>query len=255
MSSITWTPAALSSSAQFLAGRCWRAVEAQHHVSTAKLTDTGAEQLRLEELLEDSKPAVPEECRHLHFLLSTPFRYGAPYPHGSRFRRAGLTAGVFYASQLVETAMAELAFHRMLFFAESPSTPWPANAGEYTIFAVDYATGRAIDLTVAPFKSHHARWTHPTDYAACQNLADSAHAAGVEVLKYHSARDPAGGGNLALLSCRAFAGTEAIGRQTWRIHLSPSGARAICEFPKLGLDFDRAAFASDPRIAGMNWDR
>ena len=52
-----------------------------------KIVDTLAEQARLEELLEHSKPAVPPECRHLHYLLFTPFRYGAPYPRGSRFRR------------------------------------------------------------------------------------------------------------------------------------------------------------------------
>ena len=89
------------------------------------LVDTLAEQHLLEELLERSKPPVPPECRGLHYLLATPFRYGAPYPAGSRFRRAGLTPGVFYASQAPETAVAEMAFHRLLFFAESPGTPWP----------------------------------------------------------------------------------------------------------------------------------
>ena len=99
-------------------GRCWRAVEAQHHVSTAKLTDTLADQRRLEDLIERSKPTVPEDCGHLNFLLSTPFRYGSVYPHGSRFRRAGVTPGVFYAAGLPATAVAELAFYRLLFFAE-----------------------------------------------------------------------------------------------------------------------------------------
>src|SRR5262245_30655111 len=127
-----------------MAGRCWRAVEAQHHVSTAKLTDTAAEQARLEQLIEEAKPAVPEDCRHLHFLLATPFRYGAPYPSGSRFRRAGLTLGIFYGSELSNTAITELTFHRLLFFAESPDTPWPTITGEYTAFEVEYATGRAL---------------------------------------------------------------------------------------------------------------
>ena len=43
-----------------------------------KLVDTLAEQALLEDLIESSKPPVPVECRHLHYLLSTPFRYGAP---------------------------------------------------------------------------------------------------------------------------------------------------------------------------------
>ena len=88
-----------------------------------KLVDTLAEQALLEQWLDESKPPVPPDCRHLHYLLATPFRYGAPYPQGSRFRRPGLTAGVFYASRTPATAMAELAFHRLLFFAESRHTP------------------------------------------------------------------------------------------------------------------------------------
>jgi hypothetical protein len=59
-------------------------------VSTLKLIDTLEEQVLVEQLIDESKPAVPRECSHLHYFLSTPFRYGAPYPTGSRFRRAGL---------------------------------------------------------------------------------------------------------------------------------------------------------------------
>ena len=87
MSLATWTPAALSRERRPLSGTCWRAVESQHRVSTMKLVDTLEEQAALEALLEPSKPPVPDECRHLDFLLFTPFRYGAPYPTGSRSRR------------------------------------------------------------------------------------------------------------------------------------------------------------------------
>ena len=70
------------------------AVEAQHIVSTMALVDTIAEQHLLEDLLERSKPPVAPECRDLHYLLAIPFRYGAPYPAESHFRRAGMTPGV-----------------------------------------------------------------------------------------------------------------------------------------------------------------
>ena len=114
MPSTIWTRAALSSSARVLSGLCWRVVEAQHHVSTLKLVDTLNEQRLLEGLIEGTKPMVPPECRHLHYLLFTPFRYGAVYPNGSRFRRAGITEGVFYAAEAVESAIAEMTFHRLL---------------------------------------------------------------------------------------------------------------------------------------------
>jgi len=255
MSSTTWTLDALSSESRPVTGRCWRLVEAQHHVSTLKLTDNQAEQERLETLLEDTKPPIPAECAHLRYLLFTPFRYGAPYPRGSRFRRAGFTPGVFYGSEVARTAAIDVAFNRLLFFAESPATPWPANPGEYTAFAAAVRSERAIDLTAPPLASDRSAWTHVTDYAACQDLADASREAGVEIIRYESVRDPDHRRNVALLTCRAFEKPRPARRQTWRIRLSPSGVQAICEFPDIRIEFDRSAFAADPRIAAFSWDR
>jgi hypothetical protein len=254
MSSSTWTRDALSSSARSFSGRCWRFVEAQHRVSTLKLTDTAPEQARLEFLLEESKPAIPEECRHLHFLLFTPFRYG-PYPAGSRFRRAGLTGGVFYASERPETAAAETAFYRLLFYAESPDTPWPQEAAEFTAFAAEYATGRAIDCRIRPLDADTAIWTHLTNYDDCQRLADVAREANIDIITYQCVRRREPALNVAILRCRAFARSEPVDRQTWRIHFSASGSRAICDFPDALLEFNRDFFSADPRIAKMSWDR
>jgi hypothetical protein len=254
MSSPTWTPDALASERRAASGRCWRVVEAQHRISTMRLVDTLAEQEQLEGVLERTKPTLPDECRHLHYLLSTPFRYGAPYPRGSRFRRAGLTPGAFYASRTVSTAMAEMIFYRLLFFAESATTPWPSNAGEFTAFAVAYRTRVALDLTTPPFDAQRDRWTHLTDYAACQGLAEQARGAGIELLRYHSVRDP-GGLNVALLRCRVFSAAEPVERQTWRVDLGGFGARAVCAFPEQRLEYGRPAFAADPRIAALKWDR
>jgi hypothetical protein len=230
-------------------------VEAQHHVSTAKLTDTLAEQRRLEALIEQTKPAIPPECRDLHFLLATPFRYGAPYPNGSRFRRPGFTPGVFYSAQREETAAAEITYYRLLFFADSPRTPWPANPGQYTSFCAEYGADLSVDLTQPPLRDHGALWTSPVDHSACQALAEQARERGIQVIKYHSVRDPERGLNIALLSCRAFTSRDPVTLRTWRIHLSPGGARALREFPPSALNFGRATFASDPRIAAMNWER
>ena len=254
MPSRTWTHVALSSERRRLSGVCWRVVEAQHRVSTMKLVDRLDEQSMLESLIEATKPPVPPECKSFHYLLATPFRYGAPYPSGSRFRRAGMTPGVFYASRTSSTAIAEMTFHRLLFFAESPQTSWPVDAGDLTAFSVRFRTTAGIDLTAPPFDSDRARWTHPTDYAPCQALAHIAREADVDLLLYRSARDP-GGANVAVLMCRAFAVREPLERQAWRLNLNSHGARAVCEFPELRLEFTREAFASDPRIAALRWDR
>ena len=217
------------------------------------LVDTLEEQALLEQVLDESKPAVPDECRNLHYLLFTPFRYGALYPNGSRFRRAGLTPGVFYASLQIETAVAEMAFWRLLFYAESPETAWPANAGEYTAFAVRFASGRGLDLTRPPLNRDLAKWTDPIDYSPCQSLSDTAREAGAQLLRYQSARGP--GVSVALLTCSAFSSREPEERRRWQIHVGATGARAICEFPDQRLAFDRQAFSRDPRIARLNWDR
>lgn len=217
------------------------------------LVDTLDEQALLEQVLDDSKPAVPEECRNLHYLLFTPFRYGAPYPRGSRFRRAGHTPGVFYASLQTTTAVADMAFWRLLFYAESPDTPWPSNAGEYTAFSVRFSAGKGLDLTRPPLNRDADSWTHPTDYLHCQALADAAREAGVLAIRYQSAR--AAGPNVALLACAAFASRAPVERQGWRIHVGSMGVRAICNFPEQRLEFDRTSFARDPRIATLGWDR
>lgn len=248
MSLPIWTPAALSSEARSFSGPVWRFVEAQHRVSTLKLVDTLDEQALLEDLLEESKPVLPPECAGLDYLLATPFRYGAVYPHGSRFRRAGRTLGVYYAGLSVETALSEMAFYRLLFFAESPATPLPANAADYTAFSALVETGVAVDLTVPPLDRDAALWTHPTDYAACQSLADGARAAGLAAILYRAVRDPAGGTNMALLTASAFAAPKPVERQTWRIRLSRLGVQALCDHPPRRIGFSREDFRGDPRI-------
>ena len=254
MSSPIWTPAALSSEAIHIEGKCWRMVEAQHRISTLKLVDSLDEQALLEDLVEETKPAIPAECRHLDYLLATPFRYGSPYPFGSRFRRAGRTKGVYYAAENVVTAVAEMAFYRLLFFAESPDTPWPKDAAEYTAFSAVIRTGKAIDLTRPPLDRDAAKWTHPIDYEACQQLADTAREAEMEAIRYVSVRDPQRRANVAALSCRAFAKPRPLDRQTWRIRLSASGVQALCEFPEKRIGFDRTSF-DDPRLKSLRWDR
>lgn len=225
-------------------GSCWRMVEAQHKVSTMKLVDSAEEQALLEDLLEGSKPPLPPECHGLHYLLATPFRYGAVYPHGSRFRRAGRTAGVFYGSQEVETALAEVVFYRLLFHRESPATPLPLNPLEFTAFCIGVKSAKALDITQTPEPALKAL----NDYAACQALADEVRSEGGDLIRYMSARDPLHRANLALLSPSAFAVPSPTGWQSWYIRLGPKGATALCDHPRKGLDFPLAVFSADARM-------
>ena len=246
-----WTPAALSSEARPYAGRLWRVVEAQHRAATMRLVDTLDEQAILEDLIEEVKPPLPPACAGLHYLMAAPFRY-RPYPIGSRFRRAGLTAGVFYASEQVETALAELAFRRLLFLAESPAMRAPARAVEHTAFRIGGASERALDLTQPPLHRDRALWEDLSHYAPCQDLADGARAADVAALRYRSVRDPAGRANVALLDAAAFTAPSPRDYQTWAVLTRRDGVRAAREFPRRAmLAFTTADFAADPRLKGL----
>jgi hypothetical protein len=218
-----------------------------------KLTDSLAEQTILENLIEEAKPLIPAESARLHYLLMTPFRYGPFNPFGSRFRRPH-SAGVFYGAENAATAIAEMSFHRLLFFAESPQTPWPQNAGEYTAFAAAFASERGIDMTLEPYRDD-ATIFHLSDYDASQSFADDARAADIDILKYLSVRDPERRPNFALLKPSTFAHFEPIDRQSWRIHLDANGARAICEMPRLWFAFGRETFSEDTRIKAIVWER
>lgn len=242
-----WTPDALSSEIRPYAAEVWRVVEAQSRVSTMRLTDSLDEQRVLEDLVDEVKPPIPVDCRHLHWLLATPFRY-APYPYGSRFRRADQAEGAFYAGEAVGTVIAELAFYRLLFFAESPDTRLPERPTEHTAFSVPINTTCLIDLTTPPLDRDQATWTSPSEYAGCQALADAARAAKIEAIRYRSVRAPQGGSNIAVLSPRAFAACEPQQTQTWHLFIRPNGVQASREFPQKEMEFEETDFAGDVRL-------
>lgn len=219
-----WTATALAREARPAEGLIWRAVEDQTAAATRKLVSTSAKQDLLEQMLEESKPPVPATAGGLHYLLFSPFRYEAPFPTGSRFRPPGPSAGVFYGSEAVRTALAEISHYRLRFFQDSPDTPLPRREERLTVFSVSYASARGIDLTQAPFAAQAELWTDPDDYGPTQALAENARQAGVEVIRYASVRDPEGGFNVALLEPSAFAEREPREFQHWSLYLAAEEA-------------------------------
>lgn len=228
-------------------GECWRVVEAQHIVSTLKLVEGLQEQQILEDILEETKPTVPVDCRGLHYLFSTPFRYDALYPNGSRFRRAGKTAGVYYAAEAQETAIAEIVFYRFLFFSESPDTLLPENATDYTAVGALLASNKVIDLTKQPFLAHAEKWTDLRVYEACQNLAEDAREIHTDIIRFQSVRDPDKQANLAVLKCAAFKSVDPSSMVGWSLSYRHKRIIAIREFPRKALEFTADSF-SDPRL-------
>lgn len=251
MSLDIWTPDALSSEACSIEHDVWRLVETQSKNSTMKLVDTLDEQNLLEQLLEDTKPPIPEECAELHYLLFTPFRYDPGKPTAvSRFRYEGQKEGVFYSAFEVDTAVAEMTFYRMLFFSESPETKLPDNACQFTAFTVPIKTSRALDLTNSPLSDDVDLWTDRINYDPCLKLAANAPMADIDCIISQSVRDPGKGKNASILRCRVFAATspDRTKDQTWNIFLKPGRAEAIREFPGKTIEFLSSVF-EDSRLA------
>ncbi len=204
-------------------------VEAQHRISTDRLADTREAQERLEHLAEAVKPPLPESAAGLDYLLASPFRYG----HGSasRFRRANERPGIFYASEVEATAIAETAFWRLRFYLRSPGFVPPATTTEHTSFTAKVATGQLLDLTSEPFAGYEARWADPDDYTACQDVATSARAAGIALIRTISARDPVRRCNMVLLDPAAFASPKPTIRRTWHLRFENGRLSARAALP------------------------
>jgi len=190
----------------------WRAVEAQHVVATRALVDSLAEQELLENVLDSAKPPVPAAAAGLDYLLSTPFRY-PPARYGSRFR--GRTdPGVWYGAELFATCCAEAGYWRWRFVQDSHGLK-RLDAVPHTVFKA-VVKARSVDLRRPPLSRDAAAWSDPVDYGPCQAFARIARAAGVQLIRYRSVRDPEHGGCGAVLDARAFAGTGGVKtRQSW----------------------------------------
>lgn len=217
-----WTPIDLSSEARPWQGSGWRAVEAQHKVSTMVLTHGKLnDQATLESILEDAKPLVPIEAEGLHWLLSTPFRY-FPLPGGSRFRKRN-EPGVFYGADDRQTACAEVGFWRWKFWMDSEGLRNKAKSVQLTLFEFHAATPQAIDLSHPPFSAERHLWADPGSYEATQALALNARKAGIELIRYESVRNP-GGMCLAIMTAQMFKNVcdpYRNNQQTWTLHIQP----------------------------------
>jgi hypothetical protein len=233
--STTWTPHAVGSELFRLRRRLWRAVEAQHIASTLRLVATADEQLALERILESSKPPVPPEAARLHYLLATPFRY--PSPLGSRFR-APTELGVWYGTEVLRSACAELGFWRWRFLMDSAGLD-SLGPSPQTVFRASIDT-RSVDLTRAPFRRDQARWGHRSDYSATQEFAAVARAADAGAIRYASVRDPEHAAAVAVLRADAFKPPRPIEQVTWFLTLKPE--RVIWRREGETFEFDATAW-------------
>lgn len=186
MTDAVWSPDWFTRGVVSKTMKAWRGVEAQHVVATMRLVDTPDEQAMLESLLEGSKPPAPAMKAPKHFLIFTPFRYRPQHP--SRFRKGG-TLGLWYGADELYAACAEVAYWRHRFVLDSAGLAQGDVVTEHTFFqaAID---GSAIDLMAPPWVAARAAWTHSSDYAHTQAVAEAAGECGVQWISYESVRAP-----------------------------------------------------------------
>jgi hypothetical protein len=243
MSSSIWTRCAGDSELRPLRLVPWRVVEAQHQVSTRKLVETLEEQALLEQLIESAKPHDTTRGRW-HYLLFTPFRY-PPLRHGSRFggRRE---PGIWYGSEGRRTAFAEVAYYRLVFLEGSQADLGRVST-QLTAYTVRTATDRGIDLTLPPFARYRHVLASRTEYAETQALGRSMRSAGVELVCYGSARDAAGGVNVAAFVPDVFGAAKPRHLETWHCLATRDRVEVSRRdyFERLDFVFPREAFLVD----------
>jgi len=224
MSSSIWTQCAGTSEIRALQLAPWRAVEAQHQVSTRKLVDTADEQQLLEELIDRVKPPDLTSGR-VHYLLATPFRY-PPLPHGSRFGTRQ-ERGIWYGAETLRTLFAEVAYYRLVFL-EGTRADLGAVTTQLTAFTVRARSARGVDLVRPPFASHRRAIASPARYTTPQALGAAMRAAGVELFRYPSARDPSDGVNVGAFTPTVFGAAKPRTMETWHC----TATRALVEVAK-----------------------
>ena len=211
MSSSIWTQCAGDSRVRPLRLTAWRAVEAQHQLSTRKLVDSNEEQVLLEELIDRAKPPDPSRGK-AHYLLATPFRY-PPLRHGSRFATRH-ERGIWYGSETLAAAFAEVAYYRFVFLGGTRADLGTLTT-QLTAFSIPARATRSVDLVRSPFDKHRRTIASPSKYSATQALGAAMRSARVELFRYPSARDPARGVNVGAFTPAVFGRHRPRAFETW----------------------------------------
>ena len=210
-------------------GSFWRVVESQNRISSDRLVDDPDNQPLLEELIEEVKPPIPPEARHLPTLLATPFRYW--HERASRFRRAKEKPGILYTSETETAAVAELAYYRLLFRTRSPAARASQNIVEHSSFTVAANAGRTLDLTTSPYVRRRADWVNPTDHTLCQEFATAARAIDAQAIRYESVRDPEARANLAIFDPATVDANSLEIVRSWHFRFEGKKLSAYAAFP------------------------
>lgn len=208
-----WQAAEEQISPGLIGGTLHRLVESQEQVATSRLVDGDLDkQALLEALLEPSKPPRVSGTEHLDYLLATPWRY-PPLKYGSRFGQR-YERSLFYGGLSEQTTLAESAFYRWVFLLDMDEPPDKLRS-QHTLYNARYRTEKGLRLNSSPFIEYELDLTHKSRYQETQALGSAMRTAGIEAFEFKSARDPAGGNNVALIEPVALISSSAEKQRAW----------------------------------------
>ncbi len=164
--------------------KVYRIVESDLEVATLSITNSLAEQSRLEELLEEIKPL--SHASKKHFLLTTPFRY-PPLKYGSRYGTANMKS-FFYGSKEPMTCLYECAYYRFLFLNDIAIPFDEPIQTNHLLFSCAVSSQHSLELTHDKYLHIREIITHSTDYTTTQKIGKWAVENNFEVIKFPSAR-------------------------------------------------------------------
>ncbi|MCW8956155.1 MAG: RES family NAD+ phosphorylase [Gammaproteobacteria bacterium] len=197
MKSIDWDVFLKKTKPLTLKGPLFRIVESQEQIASSQLVDDFDEQALLENLLEQTKPPVPQKTEKLSYLLYTPFRY-PPLKYGSRFGQR-YEPSLFYGSRNLSAALAETAYYRLYFWYGMEVPPKSGQlTTQHTAFTADIFTAKGLQLQQPPFVQYQQQLTDKSSYQHTQALGSAMREQGIKAFEFISARDKEGGINIAL---------------------------------------------------------
>lgn len=211
----------------------YRVVENQGFSATLSLVDDRDEHELLERLIEESKPAKPEDCSIDDYLLFTPFRY-PPLREGTRFGRV-TQRSPFYGAEHLEAALAEKSY-RIFWFDSDTEANFPPRSINYTSFMFHAHTKHCLDLLVPPFEEHYAAIHDKDSHTESQKLGDAMREEGAEACLFHSVRC-VNAVNIALFTPQVFT-KKSTHKRHWLCHISNDNVRFLQD-RKVHYSFER----------------
>lgn len=224
---------------QSIGGKGFRLVECQETVATTEIVSTLESQALLEEMLDElSKPDYRADTEHLHYLLSTPFRY-PPLRHGSRFG-GRYEPGLFYGGTSESVTLCESAFYRFYFYYDMEKGPLhPTLQSQHTMFGFTYQTDMGIKLQNHPFDAYENNLRDPVRYQFSQKFGTAMREDGIKGFEYFSARDRDNGINVALYDAEPLTCTKPLNKKS-----------CLCQVSK-----EEVVFSIDREITSFSFEQ